>query len=310
MQRKRKGFNFLKPLFFIIFLLSIFCSGYIYTSTRANTEETNLKEVTNTDNKELNDLEEKIFHQNFKTEQTESRLSRLENFLFGKSYEKEIYENRIKKISTALKTPEVEKPAPTASTEGIKPESLVSPPQDATNKEGIIGAINQIEMKMFNMTYNDYPFPARISALEDRLLSKNELAKNRTKPLLERVTILVNKAGILNQPAPPQPSAPNPQSPTQSNNTPKSYSVNPNTGLLINEQTGETVRDPDGNPISVMLPQALPQQNYGYIPQQNPLYQNPYGNQFQQNPGGIPSPYDFLFNQQNNLDPGGSDPGY
>lgn len=305
-QKRKKGFKFLKPLIFLVFLLSLFIYTYNFSVVA---QETELKEVTKTDNKELSDLEEKIFHQNFNTEQADSRLSRLENFLFGKAFEKEVYETRINKITAALKTPEKEKPA----IEEIKPESIETPstPQAITNKEGIIGAINQIEMKMFNMTYNDYPFPARISSLEDRLLSKSEISINRSKPLLERVTILVSKAGILQDSTTMTQTPTSIQKPT-ANNGPKSYSIDPKTGLLINEQTGETVKDSDGNPISVMLPQPLPQQNYGgYLPQQNPLLQNsPYGNQFQQNPGGIPSPYDFLFNQQNNLDPGGSDPGY
>jgi len=304
MQRKRKGFSFLKLFFFFIFFLSIYLSSCFYTNN-ANAQESNLKQNQDQSNKELDSLEERVFHQSYSTESKEARVSRLESFLFGKQDPKESIENRLKKITTALKVPEVEQPdvkagLKPASTEEIKAEGLgIPPPQESVDKEGIIGAINQIEIKMFNMTFNDYPFVARINALEDRLLQKNELAKNRVKPLLERVTILVDKAGI----------------PVQKDNkarTPRSYSIDPKTGLLINDQTGEIVKDSNGQPIAVMLPQPLPQQNYGYRPsqQQNPLYQNnPYGNQFQQNPGGIPSPYDFLFNQQNNADTG-SDPGY
>ena len=253
------------------------------------------------DNKELNSLEEKVFHQTYSTESKEERISRLESFLFGKQNLKENIENRLKKITTALKAPDIEQPI-------IKSETLdtIPPPQEPPNKEGIIGAINQIETKMFNMTYNDYPFQARINALEDRLLSKQEIAKDRMKPLLERVTILVKKAGI-NQDL-------TTSHEPQAISSPRSYSINPNTGFLINDQTGEIVKDNNGQPISVMIPQPipqqiLPQQNYGYRPQQNPLQNNSYGNQFLPNQGGIPSPYDFLFNQQNNLDPG-SDPGY
>ena len=305
MQRKRKGFNFLKFLFFFIFFSNIYLSAPLYTYS-AYAQENNLKQNQDPDSKELNDLEEKVFHQSYSTESKEERISRLESLLFGKSSPKETIENRIKKITTALKVPAVVEA-------GLKPASTTPSPQEPIDKEGIIGAINQIEVKMFNMTFNEYPFPVRINALEDKLLSKSEIEKNRTKPLLERVTILVDKAGIpvqkgnkLNL---------NSQALNQKNETPRSYSINPNTGLLINDQTGEVVKDNNGQPISVMIPQplpqqAFPQQNYGYRPQQqNPLYQNnSYGNQFQQNPG-IPSPYDFLFNQQNNAGTG-NDPGY
>lgn len=263
------------------------------------------------DNKELNNLEEKIFRQNYSSESKEARVERLENFLFGKPTSKETIENRIKKITTALKAPETEQ----LVGKEIKSETLdkIPLPQVSANNEGIIGAINQIEIKMFNMTFNEYPFVARINALEDRLLSKQEIATDRIKPLLERVTILVKKAGITQNSGTGIQDPANSQKPT-ANSGPRSYSIDPNTGLLINDQTGETVKDNTGQPISVMLPPAIPQQilpqpNYRYQPQQqNPLYQNsPYGNQFLPNQGGIPSPYDFLFNQQNNLDPGGSD---
>ncbi len=172
-QRKRKGFSFFLILIF-------FCTQITFAQEP--------------DNKELNNLEEKIFHQSYSTELKEVRVERLENFLFGKSDSKETIENRIKKITAALKAPEVEQPA----IKEIKSETLdkIPPPQVPMDNEGIIGAINQIEMKMFNMTFNEYPFATRINALEDRLLSKQEITKDRMKPLLERVTILVNKAGL------------------------------------------------------------------------------------------------------------------
>ncbi len=313
-QRKRKGFNFLKLLFFFTFFSIICLSSSLYTHN-ASAQESNLKQNQAPDNKELGNLEEKVFHQSFSSESKESRVSRLENFLFGNQNPKESIENRIKKITTALKTPEIEQPViKPEPINAIKPETIdkTPPPQESTNNEGIIGAINQIEIKMFNMTFNEYPFQSRISSLEDRLLSKKEISTTRAKPLLERVTILINKAGLqINQNNVPINNAPQGEAQNQKIAAPRSYSINPNTGLLINDKTGETVKDNNGQPISVMLPQYLPQQNYGYQPlPQNPLYQNnPYGNQFNQNPG-IPSPYDFLFNRQNNGDPGESDPGY
>ena len=325
MQGKRKGFSLVKLLFSLILFSNINLSSYFYTHI-ASAQEINVKQGQDPENKELTVLEEKVFHQNYITESKEARISRLESFLFGKQSQKESSENRIKKITSALKTPEPEEPTVREDLKPIpeiKSESLnkLSPPQEPIDKEGVIGAINQIEIKMFNMTFNDYPFQARINALEDRILSKREITNNRLKPLLERVTILVDKADIpvqkdtkLNLPAAENI---NPQNSTfrtpPSASNPKSYSIDLNSGFLIDDKTGQIVKDSDGNPISIMLPQPQqlqPNQNYGYMPPQNPLQNNPYGNNIQQNPGGIPSPYDFLFNQQNNLDPGGSDPGY
>ena len=304
MQGKRKDSSLLKILLFLIFFSIIYLlSFYTYSPS-----------VSAQDSKELDSLEERVFHQSYNSESKEERISRLENFLFGKQNSKDSIESRIIKITTALKVQETKQP----SYPIIKPELFKEVKEETKleNNEGIIGAINQIEIKMFNMTFNEYPFTARINALEDRLLQKNEITQNKMKPLLERVTILVKKAGILEQPAinnpvegeshqVQQPSAIN----NQLNNAPKSYSIDPSTGLLINDQTGETVKDSDGNPISVMIPQ--PKQNYGYQLPQNPLYQNLYGNPLQQNqfPGQVPPgqlPYDFLFNQGGGI----TDPGY
>ena len=277
--RKRKGFNFLQDLFLLIVLFLIV---FLFEVVPLFAQEKQTQEQA------LDNIEEKIFHQKFNSELKEERVTRLEDFVFGRKFSNENIESRMRKLTNALQVQ-------------IKPHDVkpLLPEND-----GVIGAISQIEIKMFNKTFNDFPFQARISALEDRLLSKAEIIQSRKKPLLERVTILVDKSGLLKNTVSEQPSIQNKHA-VPSNRYPKNYAVDPNKGLLIDEQTGEVAKDVDGNPISVMLPQP----NYNYQPSQNP-YPNPqpYGNQLPQNPLGGQSPYDFLFNQGNIY--GGSDPGY
>lgn len=325
-QRKRKGSNNLSLSIFLIAFLSISILN-IYSDQTVKAQEPSLKQEQVLSNKKLDDIEERVFHQNYKKESEEVRLSRLEKFLFGSENLREPVERRIEKVSTALNIPKEEEPEiQSEPISEIKPETVhnTPPPKEQTEKEGIIGAINQIETKMFSMTFNDYPFQARINALEERLLSRKEVLENRSKPLLERVTILVNKTGLpvqkddkINLPIIENQNT-NTQAAKPQNNAPKSYSINPNTGLLIDER-GEAVKDSEGNPISVMIPQPfiqqqIPQQNYGFMPpqqnfgyqapQQNPLNpNNPYGQQ-NQFPGQIP--YDLFFNQAGEA----TDPGY
>ena len=295
--------------------------------------------------KDLNDLEEKIFHQNFISDSVEDRLSRLENFIFGKTNPTEKLEIRLNKLTTALQTPitPAEKDK-TKTTELLQPQHIE--PQAYKNEKikeeqevlydesfnvGVVGAISQIEKRVFNKTFNELPFQARVAALEEKLLTKSELVKNRNKPLLERVSLLVKRSEINTytydqtpQPVPYQQGQGQGQG-LQNNNQVKggvkSYIIDPRTGLLINEQTGQVVKDSDGNPISVMISKSIPtetftQPNYGYNPPPSYGY-NPSLNQF--NPGVLPGntlqqqylpgqfPYDLLFDQGgagNSNDPG------
>ena len=265
---------------------------------------------------ELGNIEEKVFHQSYKNESQEERISMLENFLFGKEFKKDPAESRIKKITDAI-TSKKEKEQTVEVTAPEKIEIKDPVPAENPLKEGVLSAVNRIEIKLFNKTFPDYPFQARISALEERVLSGEEIATNRTKPLMERVTVLLHKAGIENN---------------QKSETIKTYSVDPKTNFLINEQTREIVRDQAGSKIYVRkeLPpspetyslqqQALPQgfpspypnnfpaNPYGNL--NNPygaLQQNPYGNQ-QLNPFGNNQqiPYELFLNP-NNFDIGGQD---
>lgn len=254
----------------------------------------------------LDSIEEKIFHEKFSKASQEERISRLEDFVFGKKYTGEDYEKRIKRIVDALHTPiqeEKAKPKP-QSQEAIKPEHIEEPKiiYDESVNTGVIGAISQIENKVFNKTFNDIPFSERIAALEEKLLSRSEIVKNKKKPLLERVTVLVHKAGLITNQENLKPQ-------NKNTFTPQSYTIDPKTGLLINEKTGEIVKDNLGNPISVMLPQALP------LPQSqfNPLLPNnlPYGNPSLQAPSlNQQLLLQQLLQQQENNNDDGADLGY
>ena len=323
-QGKRKGFNFL--IFLLLFLsILIFQDKFI-----ASAQETNSAD-------ELSSIEEKVFHQNYKDEIRESRISMLENFLFGKDFKAEPTESRIKKITDAI----------SSKKEKEQPQELIIPEKveikdsnpEPSSREGILNRINQIETKLFNKTFENYPFQIRVSALEERILSQEEIAINKTKPLLNRVSFLLDKIGIEDS----QTSIPNkiqePQ--TQKSETIKTYSIDPRTNFLINEETGEEIRDKDGNKIYVKsqptqnpqaffpqqqaLPQGfslpfpnnqgLPINPYGNLNnpfgtlQQNPY--NPYGTQQQNSLGGSnqPLPYELFLNPEN-FDSGNQDDQY
>ena len=289
-QEKNEEINFFSFNLTIIFLslLILSLANSISFYTLANIEETQTTQKTDLDN-----IEEKVFHQSFNKESQEERAGRLEKFLFGITHANLSLEERLNKITNAIQT-------------NIKKET----PQvlyDESFNTGVIGTISQIEIKIFNRIFNDLPFQTRVSSLEDRLLSRQEIIRARKKPLLERVSILVSKAEINT----------NPQPQIQKNNrslTNYSYTIDPRTNFLISEQTGEVVKDGFGNPIKVMLPQTLPQlplqNNYGLLPLQNQL--NPYlpyqnlPNQQPGIPGQIP-PLDLFFDQGSGY---GNDPGY
>ena len=313
-QEKRRGINLITLL-----LLLLFITTFNYSNSQ-------------TENKSYIDkIEEKIFHQSYSSEPKDERLSRIENFLFGRSFPAESTESRVNKISSAV-NPEEEKedriileadPIDKLIPEKIK--TIDTTP--SISNEGVIGLIDQIETKMFSMTFNDYPFQARISALEDRILSREEVIVNRSKALLDRVIILLERTGLEvpkyenldylgnTQPqvqAPTyhqdtrspqvQPQAPNyqhtPPQP-QHQETSVTYSIDPNTGFLINQLTGDIVRDLDGNKIMVMPAPPIPQYTYpsnNVLPQQFGGQQNQYGIPGQ---NGNQIPYELFFNPNN-----------
>ena len=306
-QEKNEGFNpSLNKILLFIFLL-LLLSQFTYKVTSAQ------------ENSDLGIIEEKIFHQKFETEPKEERISRLEMFLFGVKQPNQDLENRLTKILSALKSPKKEPEQISAQTVKLIPKQLINERPENDNEPrvvydesfntGVVGAVSQIENKVFNMTFNEVPFPTRVATLEERLLSRSEIVKSRKKPLMERVTILIQKANIRIR------EQREPQSNYQYNPPTQNYAIDPQTGSLINTQTGEIVRDNYGNPIVVMLPQPLQQglplqPQYGF--QLPPNQRNPYGfpNQL---PGGqvapgIFNPLDYLYNQ-GNIDPN-ADPGY
>ncbi len=337
------------------------------SSSGTQNQNTNKEAITNKQvqpNKlnELDTLEEKIFHQTYSKDAVEERTSRLEEFLFGEKQSKGTLEERIQKINNAINpkkeqsainnrieqlglgneqnSPNSQSPIPNPQSpdqqsditeQNLKPEAQDSPQvvYDESFNTGVVGAVNQIEEMIFNMVFNNLPFPTRVSNLEDKLLSKSETMKSRKKPLMERVQKLIQKSGLqqnykpspiqIHQ-VPQQPQEPNNyRYPRNYPNKQQSYTIDPNTGHLINEQTNEVVRDNFGNPISVKMPQVnlnqpIPQQNNFYnqqqYPQQNNFYNQqqypqqgypnnaPYGTQL--NPGFPQTqiPYDLLYNKE------------
>ena len=283
----------------------------------------------------ISDLEDKVFHEKYTADKIEDRLGRLEDFVFGNKYSSLTVNDRLQKLAGALTS---------KTTDSIPPESVAvkeTPDDTPTNEPrvvydesfntGVIGAISQIESRVFGKTFNEYTFQKRIENLEQRILNRAEIAKNKNKTLIERVTYLVRRTGI----SPVNPNIPVINPPVNPQIT-QSYTIDPGTGNLINEATGEIVKDSYGNPIQVKIPSILKQNPanspgiYNQFPQAQqqflqPLPQNaqPYGNVLPQNqfPNSLPYgnqfpapglpqqfPYDFLF-KQGGLDPG-TDPNY
>ena len=350
--KEKKGFSLLTILFLFYSLISttIFINNKIFAQEVNNplvSPQPNLAkelEITGTKKssiKELDELEEKVLHQKYTAESNESRISRLEEFIFGKQFISLPIESRIGKLLTAIPLSKREDiPTTPNTTPKITEESnkeITTAQKEQENKTqvvydeafntGVLGAVSQIEIKIYKRNFNDIPFEKRVEKLEETILSRGELNQSRKKPLIERVSILVKKAGLptvqengtgnqLNQQI-NLPNYPNNNiQPQNSYNAPQSYTVDPGTGFLINEQTGEITKDGFGNPIKVRVPQQILQRGPQQFPPQFPGQQNqfpntvPYGNPLQQ--GGIPGlpggqfPYDQLFNQ-GGLDPGGED---
>ena len=308
-QERKKDF---KSYFLFSLLFLLLLSVNVFSDQISTAQETNIQQP---EIKELDSLEEIVFHQTYKNQTKEERLTKFEFFLFGKNFQAETFESRFTRITSALNKHKEEKNLLIAEnlkpTENIPKEKNPQLPVNVHN-EGVIGAVNQIELKLFNRTFDDYPFQSRISGLEDKLLSKSEILNNRKKPLLERITILINKANINIGESPVNPRLQEIQLPKQQQeqNT-KTYSIDPNSGFLIDEGTGQIVKDLNGNQIQVSKPRQLndlsfPNNNYGFANQQNQYFPNQqYNNQLQQNQ----LPYDLFFNQ-GAQDPGIADPGY
>ena len=317
-QEKKEGKNPSKYFLLAVLFIFLYLIPYFPYKVRAQDSE-----IVN-----LEKLEEKVFHENYKNETTSERLNRLENLLFGIKFSGEPSDVRIKRINNALLPPLKDTPVP-KNEKIISMQDNILKPETYNEKEdrkviyddsfntGITGAIAQLEQKAFNQSYLNQPFQIRIANLEDKLLSKAEIIQNRKKPLLDRVAYLLQRGGIENT------SGATTSSNTkglQNNipNTVQNYTIDPNTGYLINESTREIVKDGSGNPIMVKLPSnvRLPEQQFkdpysNYQP--SPLQQNPYlqyGNPLPQ--GGIPGqlPLDLFFNQENSNDSGIEDLGY
>ena len=361
---ERKGYKpstvmgYIKFSLCLIYCFTIFSLVYaqqpnLQTATPQEIDiEKGLQDKRNITSKSLDQLEEKIFHQKFSDESSNDRLSRIEEFVFGKKTSNQIDEIRLNKITNALqdKSNETEQEKIQVIQPQTIPQNAIASQKDEQNinkqqkiiypepnNSGIIGAINEIEVKIFNKTFEALPFPQRVANLEEKILTRNEITKNSKKPLLERVNILVKKANlpiskqtesiIIPPPSNPQNNIQNYNANTlrpstinqnqQNNNYTQSYTIDPRNGFLINEQTGEVIKDGYGNPIKVRIPQQVtqqPQYNYANPNQLYPNQNSPYGALPPQQQYGLPGqqgqfPYDLFFNQ-GGLDPSGEQNNY
>jgi hypothetical protein len=293
LKKRGKGLKLEKKEDKIIFaLIIIFSLALIFTGASVSNAQ-----------EDLSPIEEKIFHQKYTNETNEQRASRLEEFIFGRKYQNEVFETRLNRILKALQLQKEEKKLEKQAQSRLEAETITTSkklPEDTTKSKpkviydesfntGVLGAISQIELKIFNKTFNHIPFPTRVAALENQLLTKSEISKVRKQPLLERVSILVNRAGLIpSQPA-QEPSI-NYQAPQASQKPPsQSYTLDPRTNFLIDEDTGEIIKDNFGRPVRVKIPLEFQKQN-----QFNPTLgfpQNPSQQQLQ-----VP-PLDFFLDQ-------------
>lgn len=279
---------------------------------------------------DLSSIEDKIFHQQYPKEKDEDRIGRVEEFLFGVKSNKP-YEERLNKVLRSLKTNETPRPkleaADSASFEDTpSPSHLVSPPTrpaaSSKSSQGVLDTISNIEKKVLGKTYDDLSFQARVEQLEEKMLSRSEVINSKSKPLLERVTVLVKRVNVQTGGSSSQNVVPfgeiRPRHGSSTVDLPKagaggqSYRIDPNTGEIVNELTGDVVIDASGNPIMVRIPTQLPSNllpfqngNYPFLQQQQNRNQNAFPNQLPNQYGvGGQNPLDFLYNQDN-LDPGG-----
>lgn len=276
-------------LFFTVLIFSCFCNLNNVSAEEVSPPSADVFSTS------LDEIEEKVFHIKYSSDKKEDRLSRLEDFIFGTKNESKTPEERLKKISSSIET----KPQPIVKKEAITPPPIEQPqiPQvkeepkvvyDDNSKNGVFGTITDLEKKIFNKTFEDMPFQKRVEQLEAKMLSRGELNKVKDQPLLERVTNLVQKGN----PKPIQESfqvikPKNTLSQTNRQlNGQRNYRIDPNTGQIINELTGDIVTDSDGNPITVRVPTQIPQQQQQqYFPDQDDGYPVPgFGGQ-QQFPG-------------------------
>ncbi|GEM_PF-3049033 len=334
--------------FFTKFLIVIFLSLNLTIPCYPEESKDNSNTVqVDLATEKISDLEDKVFHEKYTADKIEDRLGRLEDFVFGTKHSTLTVNDRLQKLAGALTsktTEDISIPSESVAAKGTpeKQQKEETKAGDITTNEprvvydesfntGVIGAVSQIENRVFGKTFNEYTFQKRIENLEQRILNRAEIANNKNKTLIERVTYLVRRTGI--SPVNPNVPAINPSVNPQ---VTQSYTIDLSTGNLINEATGEIVKDSYGNPIQVKIPSILKQNPanspgiYNQFPQAQqqflqPLPQNaqPYGNVLPQNqfPNSLPYgnqfpapglpqqfPYDFLF-KQGGLDPG-TDPNY
>ncbi len=266
-------------IFLIVFILILFTTN-AFSQTPSPKEEG-----------VLSSMEDKIFHIKYENEKNEDRLSRIEEFLFGVKYENKTYEERLEKIKVSLKATNTQPVQEIPPSNNIKETKTI----DSSNEDipklppnGIFETVTSIEKKIFGKTFESLPFQSRIIQLEQKILPESEATRYRSKTLMERVTHLISRTESS------QVIKPRTYQNNQLNKLKATYRIDPNTGHIVNEITGEIVKDSNNTPIQVKIPTQIP----------NFLQRNQFPGQF---PNQLPNqhqnnPLDFLYNP-NNFDP-------
>lgn len=283
-KKEKEEVKFFSYSLLFSFILIFFISSTI--TYKANTEVLEPKQentITDPSLEKINKIEEIVFHQSYPKEKTENRLLKLENFILGSENPNLTIEERIKKISTALKIEDKKENSEVPEIKTVEQkENEISTEQkskpETDENVGIFGTISKIEKQVYGSEFNQFPFEKRVELLEEKLLTSSERYKSKNKSLLERASYLVTKSMI----EIPQEEPNNLNNQIQANNqTNKKRYIIDQSGFLINEDTGEFLRDNQGNPLSVNRP-FLPQYNFNNQYGVNPY--NNYGNQIPNNP--------------------------
>lgn len=256
----------------------------------------------------LEEIEEKLFHEKYKNDSAESRISRIESFIFGTSKKDFDINSRLNYILSSLEKKVKLKPKIyTSEHKVIKPEPIVIEKETSDTDSSILGQVKKMEEEVFGDSFEEKSFNIRVEELEARLLSDFERIQSKQKALLDRVSYLVKKFNnTKNRISNIQQRL---QNPIQHREIEQTYTLDPLTGLVINESTGEVAKDEFGNPIKVRLPSQIYPNNPAFPTQPNPLFPNaPYGTgQPSLQPQQLPPEF---FLQQNGFDFGDDGFGY
>lgn len=312
LKRKKRSFN--KPLSFIS-LTRVFICILVLISLSVSASLSQEELVLDDNFEKIEEIEKNLFKSKFPKESKSERVSRVEKYIFGSDYPEKDFAERIQLILKALnikpkKQPKLVHPRETEETtkevevsESTKNE-IANPSKDEISKkmeeineripkagssvDGVFGNLSKIEEKVFGMSFDNVAFPKRVEALEFKVLSRSERGRMKSKSLLERVNLLVNKTHIHIDPM--EGHFPTENKAQKDPNKPR-FIIDKVTGNLVNEETGAILHDNYGNPLNVNR----------QPPAQNTL---PFGNAFGNTNQQDDNPLNYILQQKYGLPPG------